>query len=217
MLFLDCEIFYQTIPVTIFIFHLFLAMANQINQTYCRSGTGSSGAIFIVVVLLFILMAHFSFDKLFFFLVFSFAFNLFPLTTPVAVVCLNEKIQFGLVLQQIIRTDHLHLGVIELNKHGCEECRPKLLWDFQLFKMGRSKVSSCRLKDKFEKMRSLWKPENGVWEVVPRTRESNKTVPQVVMERTNAYRVGVKVDASVLENHLISEKVCFDNNPRDLP
>ena len=48
----------------------------------------------------------------------------------------------------------------------------------------------------------LWKPENGVWEVVPRTRESNKTVPQVVMERTNAYRVGVKVDASVLENHL---------------
>ena len=30
-------------------------------------------------------------------------------------VCLNEKIQFGLVLQQIIRTDHLHLGVIELN------------------------------------------------------------------------------------------------------
>ena len=88
-------------------------------------------------------------------------------------VCLNEKIQFGLVLQQIIRTDHLHLGVIELNlrqinicyipsftwssthKHGCEECRPKLLWDFELFKMGRSKVSSCRLKDKFEKMRSL--------------------------------------------------------------
>ena len=89
-------------------------------------------------------------------------------------VCLNEKIQFGLVLQQIIRTDHLHLGVIELNlrqinkcnipsftwssthKHGGEECRPKLLWDFQLFKMGRSKVSSCRLKDKFENFSGSW-------------------------------------------------------------
>ena len=37
-------------------------------------------------------------------------------------VCLNEKIQFGLVLQQIIRTDHLHLGVIELNLRQINIC-----------------------------------------------------------------------------------------------
>ena len=37
-------------------------------------------------------------------------------------VCLNEKIQFGLVLQQIIRTDHLHLGVVELNLRQINKC-----------------------------------------------------------------------------------------------
>ena len=78
-------------------------------------------------------------------------------------------------------------------------------------------MSSCSFKDKFEKIGSLnniiyvirqfqslnlWKPPNGVLDHAPRNRECNETLPQMVLERGNAYCVGVKVDASVFENHL---------------
>ena len=49
---------------------------------------------------------------------------------------------------------------------------------------------------------NLWKPPDGVLDHVPRNRECNETLPQMVVERGNAYCVGVKVDASIFENHL---------------